>query len=72
MSEERKPWYAFRYGERALPDRGGRLRNWELDTSPEAIERRERLGTQMRKEFDEGQKEILEWLETKKQEQTKK
>ena len=67
MKEQRKPWYAFRYGERAFPSRGGDpLRYWELDKSPEATERRKRLGAQMRKEFDENQKEILEWLEKTK------
>ena len=68
MKEQRKPWYAFRYGERAFPNRGGNhLRNWKLDMSLEAIERRERLGSEMRKEHDEHIKKLLEGVKKKKQ-----
>ena len=67
--KECTPWYAFRYGERAIPDRGGNhLRNWRLDMSPEAIERRERLGAQMRNEQAEHEKKLLERVKKKKQE----
>lgn len=73
MSEEKKPWYAYRYGERALPDRGGdHLQHWELDMSPEAVERRERLAKIFRKQMSEDrakEQEMLREFREKKQEE---
>ena len=72
MREGEIPWYAFRYGERGFPSRGGgHLQNWKLDMSEEAIERRMRLGTQMRKEFDEHKKEMLDAFKKKEEDRAK-